>query len=684
VVGASPRPGAGSRVIANLRDAGFQGEIFAVNPRYPDVLGYKCVPDIGDLPPSVDCIVVAVAAETACGVLERAQARGIPAAVVLSAGFGEGGQLQDRVERVQAVVGKGMTICGPNCFGIVNVRAGAAMFSGILPKGMEAGSVALISQSGSLGNFAFSPLIRDRKLGFSHFISCGNQIGTTTEDYVDWLVDNPDVKVIACIVEALKNPKKLMRAARRAHAQRKSLVFFHIGTSTVGKTMVRSHTGALAGDAEILRAFLRRCGIAQADTYDQFVEAIELLAVAPLDESLGDEVVVVSGSGGSAAVAADCIDRAGIPLAKLVPETVQRLRAILPEFGSATNPIDATGVAFDDPALLPALYESMFSQPGRPIIATTVNVVGVDRIRRIAGVIAQAARSSGRTIVSYQTSPLGALDEEIIRTLHGAGVPVLMGIQNAMSVLKYLPQRRDLAARGIPDAPAAAAAAPTPLPQDFLAVREILVASGVPVVDTALASSPPEAVTLMRKFGRPVALKAEAPGLLHKSDLGCVTLDCVTDDDAIAGYHAVVGNARKAGFVPAGLLVQPMMAGVAECFAGIIDDPLYGPAVVFGLGGIFVELMRETVTEMAPLGHEDALRMIRSIRGAQILAGARGRPAGDIDALADCLVNLGRFALANAGRFRTLDLNPIIVQSNGVIAVDIAIEPVTSNREHQP
>jgi acetyltransferase len=171
VVGASPRPGPGSRVIANLRDAGFKGGIFAVNPRYPDVLGYPCVANIGDLPNEVDCLVVAVAAETACSVLEQGQERGIPAAVVLSAGFGEGGQADTRAQRVRAVADRGMAICGPNCFGLINVRTGAASFSGVAPKAMAPGGVALISQSGSLGNFVFGPLVRDRELGFSQAMS---------------------------------------------------------------------------------------------------------------------------------------------------------------------------------------------------------------------------------------------------------------------------------------------------------------------------------------------------------------------------------------------------------------------------------------------------------------------------------------------------------------------------------
>jgi acetyltransferase len=679
VVGASPRPGPGARVIANLRDAGFKGGIFAVNPRYPDVLGYPCVPSIADLPEEIDCLVVAVAAETACSVLEEGQARGIPAAVVLSAGFGEGGQTDARAQRVRAVADRRMAICGPNCFGIINVRSGAACFSGVAPKAMTPGGVALISQSGSLGNFVFGPLVRDRKIGFSHFISCGNQIGTTIEDYVDHLVDDPDVTVIACIIEALKKPDLLLRAARRAHAQRKSMVFFHVGASAAGQAMTRSHTGALAGDTEILRAFLRRCGIVRAESYDQFVETIALFANAPFDPAIGEEVVLVSGSGGSAAVAVDCLDAAGAKLATLDAATGAKLRTILPEFASPTNPIDATGVVYDDPALLPALFEAILAQPGRPIIGATVNVAAVDRLRRIAGAIADAARASGRTIIAYQSSPLGPMDDEIVRTLHGAKVPLLLGIQNAMGAITQLKHRRDFAAQAASRADGAQAAAARgtaePMPQDFLSAREALVTAGIPVAEAVLAASAADAVAAMRRFGRPVALKVEADGLLHKSDLGCVKLNCATEDEVVAGYEAVTVNARAARVAPTGVLVQPMMAGVVECFAGIVDDPLYGPAIVFGLGGIFVELLRETVTEMASITMDDAMRMIRSVKGAQVLTGARGRAAGDVQALAQCLVNLSRFAAANAGRFRALDLNPIIVMPSGVVAVDIAIEP---------
>jgi acetate---CoA ligase (ADP-forming) len=685
VVGASQRRGRGTNVIANLRDCGFAGEIFAVNPRYQDVLGYRCFPTVGDLPDSVDCLLVAVAADATCDVLEEAHARGIRAAIVLAAGFGEGGHGKARAARLRSLADKGMRICGPNCFGLISVKPGLAAYSGPLSRPLRPGPVAIVSQSGGLGANAFAPLMVDRELGFSHFVSCGNQIGTTIEDYVEYFVDDPEITVIAAVIEELKNPRKLLRVARTARAQRKSLVFFHAGRSAVGQVMVQSHTGALAGNAEILAAFLRRSGIVQVDRYDEFVETIELFAIAPRDETIGKEFVVLSGSGGGAAVAADALADAGAALASLHPQVRERIAAALPEFGSITNPIDGTGAIYDDPTLLPKIIDAILADPARPTLAASVAVrpAGSETMRRFARTFADAARTSGRTVVAYQYSPLGGpLDPEIVRTLHGAQVPLLLGISNAMGALKHLPLRREYWTRAVTEDAAdrvdngsGPATGDDPGRWDFLDIRDALIASGVPVAETSLAHSEDDAVIVQRRLGGAVAVKAEAPGLLHKSDLGCVCLGCASEYDVREAYREVVQNARNAGF-EAAVLIQPMIEGIAEAYAGIIDDPLFGPAVCFGLGGVFIEIMKDTIIEMAPLSHDDALGMIRRIKAAAILEGARGRERADVEALADLLVGLGRFAIANSGRFRALDLNPIIVGSSGAIAVDIAIEPI--------
>jgi acetate---CoA ligase (ADP-forming) len=302
-------------------------------------------------------------------------------------------------------------------------------------------------------------------------------------------------------------------------------------------------------------------------------------------------------------------------------------------------------------------------------------------MQRLARTIAEAARKSERTFVAYSYSPLGGpLDPVIIDTLHSAGIPYLLGITNAMSVLKHLPARREHWRRaGLHGAPVADDGARVISGAfargDFLAARAALTASGVPVVEVRPARSADEAAAAFRAFGGPVAVKAEAPGLLHKSDLGCVRLHCDSDGVVAEAFHDVIGKARRAGFAHAVALVQPMVAGVAEAYAGVIDDPVYGPAVCFGLGGIFIEVFKDTVTEMAPLTHDDAMRMIHGIKAVSVLQGARGRLRGDIEALADLLVRLGDFAVAHRGAFRALDLNPIIVKpaGEGVAAVDIAI-----------
>jgi acyl-CoA synthetase (NDP forming) len=692
VVGASPRGGRGMRTLANLRDTGFKGEVFAVNPRYEEVLGFKCVASVAELPAPVDCLVVAVGADAACETLESAHARGIRAAVVLAAGFGEGGQGEERARRFRALGAKGMSICGPNCYGLLSINEGGATtaFSGQIPKPLRPGGVALVSQSGGLGNGVVAPLMGDRVLGFRYVVSCGNQIATGIEDYLAHFAQAPDVALIAAIVEQIKRPRQLMRAARLAHQRGKPIVFLPIGRSAAGERMIASHTGALANDEVIRAAFLRRCGIISVETYDEFIETIELLAVAPGDARATREVIVISGSGGGATIAADALDGTGVTLPAFSPAIRERIRSALPEFGSAENPLDGTGAMSDDPAVLPKLLDAVLAEPGGAMIATTISARQVsEKERRFAGLVAERARASGRLMLAFQHSPLGGpLDAETVGRLHEAHVPFLLGGRNAMRVLQHLPaaheyrayaQARDWSGDERAGARMDAAANGGVLRGGFLSARELLVESGVAVVEATLARSEAEATAAFRRYGTPVALKAEAQGLLHKSDAGCVRLSCASEAEVAEAFRAILQSARAAGFPkPDGVLVQSMVEGIAEAYAGIINDPDFGAAISFGLGGVFVEILEDTATEMAPLSQDEARRMIERIKAAPILAGARGRGGGDVAALAELLVRLSEFAVAHFGEFRALDLNPIIVRSKGegVLAVDIAVEPL--------
>jgi acetate---CoA ligase (ADP-forming) len=679
VVGASPNRGRAKLVLENLRSAQYAGEVFAINPRYEDVLGYKCYPSIASLPEPADCVVALVGADAACDVLEQALKRGTKAAVVPSAGFGEGGHGSDRAVRLQKLAAEGMCICGPNCFGMISVKSGAAMYSGPISFPLLRGPVAIVSQSGGLGHNAFMPLMNHRRLGFSHVISCGNATATSVEDYIRYFVDDPDVEVIGAVVESLVKPELLFEAGQRARALRKTIVMFQPGRSAAGQATVHSHTGALVRDSKILSAHLHRAAIVQVESYETFVETVMLFALAPKDDKLGDDVIVVSGSGGGAAVAADALDAAGVRLAPLAPQTVEKVNAALPEFGSVNNPLDGTGSIYDDPAMLPKLMDAILSNPGNSAIACAVNASSkTPQMLSFAGIFADVARTSGRTVVAYQPSPLGGeLESKLVETLNAGGVPLLLGIGDGMRALRYLQVRREFWKRDTALPPGPPRSGTTlPLSGAFMSMQKLLTAAGVPVVATEHVTSDKDAVAAARMLGMPVVVKAEAPDLLHKSDIGCVQLGCASDQQVADAYSHVVANAAKAGFGKAGALVQSMTSGVVEAYAGAICDPTFGPAIVFGLGGIFIEVLKDTVVEMAPLTHGDALRMIAAIKGAPLLHGARGRPPADVEALAALLVGLGRFAAENAGRFAALDLNPIIVKAKGegAVVVDIALE----------
>ena len=444
VIGASQRGGRANRSLINLKKVEFAGEVYAVNPRCEEVLGGKCVPSVDDLPDSVDCLILAIGADAACEVLEQGFRKGIRAAVVQSSGFGEGGNGEERAARLRALAAEGMSICGPNCYGAFNVATGASLFSGDLPAIPIPGRVALVSQSGGLSQYAYRPLMEDRGIGFSHIISCGNQIGTSIEDYAEYFVDGEDADVIAIVFECLRQPRRLLEIARRAHLRRKTLIFFQAGQTAAGQTMVQSHTGALVSDAVVIEAFLRQCGIVQPKSYHEFIETVALFAVAPRDEDIGDEAIVITGSGGASAILADEFQSTNLELSSLDEATGARIRAILPDFGSVTNPVDATGAMFDDSTVLPKVIDALMGQPGRPVIMGGVTA----RLNSAAGRkhsedFAAAAKASGRTVVALQYSALGGpLDQETVGVLRDAQVPLLLGMENAVRALRHLPVRR--------------------------------------------------------------------------------------------------------------------------------------------------------------------------------------------------------------------------------------------------
>lgn len=690
VVGASRRMARGTRVLVNLKQTNWAGTAYAINPRYDDVEGFACYPSVSAVPGQVECVVVAVPADRVPDVLDDAFAAGTRAAVILSSGFGEGGHADaERVGRLRDLAARGMRICGPNCYGILNVRTGAAPFSGgvapLLP-----GPVGLVSQSGGFSNTISSPLMTDRAIGFSFLVSCGNQIGLGVERYLEYLVEDPGTEVVAAFAEGFHEPERLGRIAERARQLDKPIIVLKSGRSAAGKAAALSHTGSLAGNTEILTALLRRHGYVQVEGIDELCEAICLFTVLKSRRSFTREMVVITGSGGEASHVADAADAAGLSLASLADSTRARLEAVLPDFGSGVNPVDGTGAMFENPEVFPELLDAVLADPQGGVVAVNLDGrqprPGYAPMRVFAKVVAKAAETSDKVIVTYGTSALGAIDHDLVTTLHAAGVPYLAGTQRAVRAIAALYEHRahrERAARAAASAPVAPASRPAPrmdLPGGvlpFMTARELLVSFGVPVVRTELAATSDAAVTAAGRIGYPVAVKVEAARLTHKSDAGCVALGCADAAAVRRAFDTVVANARRAGAGEIeGVLVQPMSHHAVETFAGVTRDPLLGPAVLFGLGGIFVEIMRDTVTEVPPLGLEQARDMVLAIRGRGILQGARGRAPADVEAIARALVGLGDFAMAYRDRLVSVDVNPLLVGpvGSGALAVDALVQ----------
>jgi acyl-CoA synthetase (NDP forming) len=672
VIGASEKSSRSLRALRNLSAVGFQGDIYPINPKYEEVTGLRCYPSAAATPKPADLVIVAIPAPQVADVLAEAHEAGVRAALVLAAGFGEAGEEGRR--RHAALAGlaeRGMLICGPNCYGVLNLHAHSGAWGGELPNPMLPGNVALVSQSGGTCGLITNPLARERKVGFSFVVSCGNQAGVPIEDYLEYLVDDPATEVIAAFVEGFRQPRRLPGIAARAATLGKPIVVLKVGRSAEARRNALTHTGSLAGDADIMDALLRQHAIIQVSSLDELNETVALLALAK-DRPAGRRVGVLSGSGGECGRFADAAQEVGLGFPPLSTAAAGAITAALPEFASPANPLDGTGALYDYPEAFPAVAAVLLGE-GFDVTAFNINALppyGSGRApqRNFARQLAEIAkrRDSDRLVVAYGSLTLGTLDAETIDALREAGIPYLESPEKALRALASLawwqsrlalPPRKRAGerARGLP-------AGSGRLP--FMQTAELLRQFGIPVIPTRACRSPDEAVQAAEQLGYPVAVKAD---VAHKSDAGAIRLG-LTTPEAVRDAFASMGTHD--------VLVQAMAGAGLETIIGIKQDPLVGPALVFGLGGIFTEVMRDVALRIPPIDEREAESMIEDLRGEPVFHGIRGRPPADIPALAAIIVRAGDMALALGDRLAALDLNPLIVypEGGGVVAVDALME----------
>jgi acetyltransferase len=548
-----------------------------------------------------------------------------------------------------------------------------------------------VSQSGGFSHNIAEHLMQQRGVGMSYIVSCGNQAGLGVEDYVDFLVDDDDTEVIGVFVEGFRRPGRLREVAARAQARKKPIVALKVGRSEGARQAMLAHTGSLAGTPEIIEALLRQSGIVQVATLNEMMDTLTLLAAARRVTPARWRTVVVSGLGGECGRVADAADRAGVELPQLAPDTVRRIGSFMPEFANPRNPLDGTGAMYEDATLFPRLIDSVLADDGADVLAVNLGARvpkagGWAPNRQFAKVIASSVTAGTDKLVVAFSSFAGAdLDRDVVRPLADAGVPFLEGTETAMLALRHLREHReflaDAAVRAprVARAPAGAAAVRAlhgVLPND--AAMRLLGEFGIPLVETVVARDVDAAVQMAGRLGYPVVLKIDSSSILHKTDVGGVRVGCPDAAGVRRAYAEMLDEVRRRA--PAalidGVLVQALIAGGTEMIVGVKSDPLVGPAVVCGFGGVFVEVMRDVSVRVPPLDAEEAQTMIAELRGAALLEGVRGRPAADVAALADVLVRVSALAEAYRDQLRALDLNPVFVRADGAgaVAVDWLIE----------
>jgi acetyltransferase len=691
--GTSPlnREPRGNRVIRNLRNFGYPGRIVAVNPKYNEVMDCPCYPEIAAIPEPVDCVVLAVPGRHVPDLLEAATDAAVRAAVVFSAGFAEtsaeGKARQSRLEALSRE--RGLLVCGPNCYGILNVFGKAALFASTIPAGFLGGSVALVSQSGGLSTTLANALMLNRHVGLSYIVSCGNQAGATIEEYFNYLIEDPHTRVIAAFVEGFKQPRKLLAAAEKAAAHQKPLIILKGGRSEVSRRAAATHSGSLAGAAEVFDAAFRQTGAIAVRSLNELIDTISLFSCDTFIGRYrgGRRIGVLSGSGGECTLVSDAAAHVGVEVPELTETTKAQLQNAVADFGNMNNPLDGTGAMYDDEKIFPRLLGALLEDANMDVV--TVNLEANDpRPRelksgnRFAAAIETAAAAANKPLACFSSVVGGPVDPEILLPLRAAGVPLMEGAECAMTAIRHLADYHEFCTSRPANAMSAPIGAPArKLPAGIMpaaAAFRLLEDFGIPVVRGVITHSAEQAAAAAEELGFPVALKIESRDISHKTDVGGVALQ-LTDRDVVKSAYEQIRRevrARIPGAKIDGILVQRMAVAGVEMMLGIKRDPLFGPVILCGFGGVFVEILKDVAIGIPPLSREQALKMLQELRGFPLLGGLRGRPAADIDALCAAVVDISRLASSLGEQILGLDINPLIVlpAGQGVLAVDALAE----------
>lgn len=679
IIGASSRLQYGGRFLNNLLQTGYKGQVYPINPRYQELMGVRCYPDVTSLPEAPELAAIIVPYENTMSVLEECAAKGVKTGVIITGGFAERGT--DDRQGAQVALGDfarrtGMRLCGPNCLGIANVTDNIWPCSAQLPaiRATSSGDLALVSQSGATAFGPFMVRAQDRGFGFSYILSTGNEADLDAIDFIRYCLAKPQVKAIVAYFEAIKDGDKFRRVAEEALFLGKPIVALKIGRHPAGQRAALSHTASMTGSDQVYDVLFKQLGITRVEDWDELLETGSFLAKSPplKKETLG----IVAHSGGVASLLADKCE-AIVQIPQPSPDTRKGLDDILKGFGSSANPVDITWHAFNEDftGILDLLVaDDAFG-------GVVIGSAGSDeQAQRIIGVSQKTDKplvmlwtgseraTTGLKLLQSNSIPVFYRGENLIRALRA-----LIGYHHTRTRWSMRKAGDDEIAPVMPVPLAIQQKGNLPLHKGL----ELLLHYGVTPVRGSLAANQKEAGEKADALGYPVVLKVAAPELPHKTDLGLVKMGLSSRSEVQSAFSELQEKleAHKEEVSTRAILVQEMVSGGAEVILGVKRDPQFGPVLLLGLGGIFTEIMQDFSLRVCPISGSDIEEMLRELKGRRLLEGFRGAANSDISALKETMMRVAQMAMALREHLVELDINPLFVlpEGQGVRAADALV-----------
>ncbi len=687
IVGASETPGSfGQRTLANMAD--FDGQVVAVNPKYRILLGHDCVPSLSDLPASPDCVILCVARPMVHDMVVAAGAAGAGGAIVYASGYSETGKAE-RVAAQETLVALardlGVRLAGPNCVGFANThsRAGLNFMPDYASMGHRPGPVAITSQSGALGYTVLQAMARG--IGFSNYLAAGNSSDVDVCDFISYLAEDDRTRAIICLMEGVKDGTRFLAAARKARDAGKALIVYKSGNSEVSRKAALSHTGTMVGSSDAYAAAFRDAGCIAVDNLEAVLETAKFFATARAPGARRGAGVLAT-SGGAAVIAADMADRHSVPLPPLAPETAATLGTVVPDFGSVANPADLTAEVLKTVATFKTCLDAFLADPGYSALVIPMVFAHSSSAGARAGMITEAAQHTDRSLcITWMNEWLQGPGSEAFDA--DPRVTMFRSTDRCFATLRAWFDWHDgfrSGARPARIAPLGAASTARAVIEGARSSgralseadsKRVLAAYGIAVPAEALASGPAEAAAAATRIGFPVVAKIASADIPHKTEAGGIRLSLQSEAEVHAAATGILAAARAhaPGARIDGISVQQMLPPGIELVVGLKQDLQFGPLIAVGLGGVAVELLRDTAVRLAPIGRETAFDMLRSLKTYPLLAGYRGAAGVDLDRLADLVCRLSELGADLGDVIEEIDVNPVIATPATAVAADALV-----------